>query len=554
MASPILNTLSVTMLLLTTLFSVQISQAQLIPKPVESVQKEGSFMVTQDSKVVFNQKEKSITQTADYFIGKIEELSGYALKKSSEETANSIVFKQINRPELGKEGYILDIHSDKIIIAYNENNGAFYAIQSLLQFLPMVRTNEALVIKNQYIKDYPRYAWRGMMLDVSRHFFTIETIKKTLDMLAFYKINTFHWHLCDNEGWRLEIKKYPKLTAIGAWREDMPYARMYQTDYVPVGKPYKYGGYYTQEQVKEVVAYAQERNITIIPEIEMPGHSGAVLSAYPQFSCKELNTPTPNNLLHQSPENTEKYNLNYCAGNDSAFVFLENILDEVLQLFPSEYIHIGGDEVDKKDWKHCSKCQARIKNEGLKNEDELQSYFIKRIEKYLLKHNRKLLGWDEILEGGLAKSATVMSWRGERGGIEASKMGHNVIMAPNNPLYLIRHQDTTDIKKFHAPIYSINSLDKVYAYNPDTEKLTTHELKHILGTQFSVWTEFMPSVGHFEYMIYPRMVAFAEVAWSPLEVKNFDNFIQRLNAYHFPYWNLKGIRFHPKYYQHTAYH
>lgn len=540
-------------LFLVVLSATQPINAQLIPQPIEQLHKQGHFTINEDCKVAYNQSDEDIAHTVDYFIDKIEALSGYKLEKNNKDIANSIVFKQMNLPELGKEGYTLDVNSDKITIAYNENSGAFYAVQSLLQFLPMVRTNEKLVVKNQTIKDYPRYAWRGMMLDVSRHFFTVETIKKTLDMLAFYKINTFHWHLCDNEGWRLEIKKYPKLTEIGAWREDMPYARMYQKDYEPIGKPYKYGGYYTQEQVKDIVAYAKQRNITVIPEIEMPGHSGAALSAYPQFSCKGNNVNTPNTLLHQSAENIKKYNLNYCAGNDATFHFLEDILAEVLELFPSEYIHIGGDEVNKTDWKACPKCQARIKNEGLKNEEELQSYFIRRVEKYLLKHDRKLLGWDEILEGGLAKSATVMSWRGEKGGIAAAKMGHNVIMAPNNPLYMIRHQDSTDIKKFHAPTYSINSLDKVYNYNPDTEKLTKDELKYILGTQFSVWTEFMPSVGHFEYMIYPRMVAFAEVAWSPVAKKDFNDFVERLNTYHFPYWNLKGIRFHPKYYHNTVY-
>lgn len=549
----IMSKLFFALLTLLTLSVTQVTNAQLIPQPVEKTQRAGYFIINKESSVVFSPKEKDIPQIVNYFINKIEELSGYELKKGSHDTDNSIIFIQANLSDLGNEGYILDITPDKIIIKYNKKNGAFYAVQSLLQFLPMVRTNEKLAIKSQRIKDYPQYVWRGMMLDVSRHFFTVETIKKTLDMLAFYKINTFHWHLCDNEGWRLEIKKYPKLTEIGAWREDMPYARIYQKDYVPVGKPYKYGGYYTQEQVKDIVAYAKERNITVIPEIEMPGHSGAALSAYPQYSCKENKVATPNNLLHQSVENTEKYNLNYCAGNEATFLFLEDILDEVLELFPSEYIHIGGDEVDKTDWKTCPKCQARIKKEKLKNEEELQSYFIKRIEKYLLKHNRKLLGWDEILEGGLAKSATVMSWRGEKGGIEAAKMGHHVIMAPSNPLYLLRHQDSTDIKKFHAPTYSINSLDKVYNYNPASAKLTKDELRYILGAQFSVWTEFMPSVSHFEYMIYPRMAAFAEVAWSPTEKKDFNDFVERLNSYHFPYWNLKGIRFHPKYYHNTVY-
>ncbi len=530
--------------------------SQLIPRPVEMQRKNGHFEPDNNTTIIFDKNDNELENTISFFADRIEHITGISLSENNKDAYKSICFEKINgnrHQELGNEGYILDVDNKKIIVQYRDVRGAFYGAQSLLQFLPMVRTNEKPIVPNLTIKDYPRYAWRGMMLDVSRHFFTVETIKNTLDMLAFYKINTFHWHLCDNEGWRLEIKKYPKLTEVGAWRMDMPYSRIYQKDYVPTGTPYKYGGYYTQEQAREVVEYAKKLNITVIPEIEMPGHSGAALAAYPEYSCTQTPNETPNKLLHQSKEHSEKFHQNYCAGNDAAFDFLEDVLAEVFDIFPSEYIHIGGDEVDKKDWKNCPKCQARMKAEHLKNEEELQSYFIRRIEKFLLKHNRKLLGWDEILEGKLAESATVMSWRGEKGGIEAAKMGHHVVMTPSNPLYFIRHQDSTDVDKFHAPTYSINSLDKVYAYNPSTDKLSKKEHEYILGSQFAVWTEFMPSVGHFEYMVYPRMQAFAELVWTPLARKDFDDFVERLNQYHFPYWQMLGIRFHPRYYKDIAY-
>lgn len=535
-----------------------LNYAQIIPKPVETIHKSGEFTIDKNTSLTFNTKDKDIVSLSDYIQQRIDDISGIKLQKNTKSKKKIILVKDAPK-EVGKEGYLLSVSPDRIKISYNDRAGAFYAVQSLLQMLPMVRTNAALTVKSVEIKDYPRFAWRGMMLDVSRHFQTVESIKQTLDMLAFYKINKFQWHVCDNEGWRLEIKKYPKLTEVGAWRQEIPKARMYQKDTVPEGKKYTYGGFYTQEQARDIVKYAKERNITVIPEIEMPGHSGAALAAYPEFSCNGKPQESPNSILHHTKEYSDSFNLEYCAGNDATFNFLEDILTEVMDIFPSEYIHIGGDEVDKKHWENCKKCQARIKKLGLKSDEEhtkeekLQSYFIKRIEKFLVKNNRKLLGWDEILEGGLAKSATVMSWRGEKGGIAAAKMGHNVVMAPNNPLYFIRHQDKSEVGKYHAPSFSFNTLEAVYAYNPISEKLTKEENKFILGTQFSVWTEFMSSVSHFQYMIYPRMQAFAEVAWTQPENKDFDDFLDRLNEYHFDGWKLKNINFYPKYYKKTAY-
>lgn len=526
--------------------------SQIIPKPVQQNKLAGEFTIKATTAVSFDRKDKDIAKLIQYTKEKINEISGIKLKVHQQNT-NKIEFVKNAVKIKNAEGYILKVTPQKITILYRSKEGAFYGVQSLLQLLPMVRTNAPLNIPCTEIVDYPRYGWRGMMLDVSRHFYTTEEIKKTLDMLAFYKINTFQWHLCDNEGWRLEIKKYPKLTKIGAWRQEIPKARIYQKDTVPEGKKYTYGGYYTQEQAKEIVQYAKERNITIIPEIEMPGHSGAALAAYPEYSCNGKPQATPNSILHHTKQYSATFNLEYCAGNDATFHFLQDILKEVMEIFPSQYIHIGGDEVDKTHWKHCPKCQARMKKEHLKNEEELQSYFIKRIEKFIVKNNRKLLGWDEILDGGLAPSATVMSWRGEKGGIAAAKMKHNVVMTPSNPLYFIRHQDREDFKKFHAPSFSINSVEAVYNYNPYNEKLTPEENQYILGSQFSVWTEFMSSVNHYEYMIYPRMQAFSEMVWTPLENKNFKDFIDRLNEYHFDGWKLKGINFYPKYYNKTEY-
>lgn len=535
------------------MFMPILAYSQIIPAPVKMEFKNGGFEFNENTAIRLDDDDSNLWEIARSFKQKIEKLSGLQLNFTRNAANNIVYFKTVNVPEIGDEGYMISVNDNRIEISFNTNRGALYAINSIYQFLPAIRTNEKLFVKAVNITDYPHFAWRGMMLDVSRHFFSTDAIKDLLDMLSFYKINTFHWHLCDNEGWRLEIKKYPKLTEIGAWREEIPYARIYQKDNIPTGTSYKYGGYYTQSQVKEIIEYAQKLNITIIPEIEMPGHSGAALASYPEYSCNQKPSSTPNSLLHHSKENLRKYNLNYCAGNDAVFGFLEDILTEVISLFPSEYIHIGGDEVEKWDWKHCPKCQERIKNEHLKDENELQSYFIKRIEKFLLKHNKKLLGWDEILDGGLAKTATVMSWRGEEGGIKAAKMGHNVVMAPSNPLYFIRHQDSADIHKFHAPTYSINTTRKVYEYNPATDKLTKEQQSFILGSQFSVWTEFIPSVEHLEYMIYPRMLAFSEAVWTPVKTKNFNNFVERLNQYHFGLWNAVGIRFNKKLYKDNHY-
>lgn len=539
--------------LVLTLVIVQSSFAQLIPAPAQLNQKPGEFVI--DKNVSLSFKNDSIKKIAEYFQQHVESLSGIQLSLN-ENREKKIVFSLDQNLSLPTEGYQLDVSEKEIAISAIAPAGLFYAVQTMLQYFPGIRTNEILKIPAMEITDKPAFTWRGMMLDVSRHFFSVETIKEVLDLMAFYKLNTFHWHLTDNEGWRLEIKKYPRLTSVGAWRQEIPGSIMYKQDSTyaePLtGKPYRYGGYYTQEQAREVVKYAKERNITVIPEIEMPGHSAAALAAYPEFSCAKPDQDPPGSNLWDGVTDTEHMAFNYCAGEEAPFHFLEDVLTEIMDIFPSEYIHVGGDEVDKSYWEKCASCQARIKTENLKDEDGLQSYFIKRMEKFLSAHNRKLLGWDEILEGGLAPAATVMSWRGEKGGISAAKSGHDVVMTPSDPLYFNRYQAGPEGEPQAGP-YSINTLEKVYKYKPVPDALNASEAKHVLGSQFAVWTEFISSVEHLEYMMLPRMAAFSEALWSNPENRDFDSFKERLNQGHYDRWKSNGMRFHPEFYEKSEY-
>lgn len=538
-------------LLFAFILQAQAQQAPIIPQPVRMELKQGHFILDENTSIRFERGNKELEALGRYFANHVQKISGHTLplNKKKEKTLE-LALESI--AGLGQEGYQLRVSPTAIVIKGNARAGVFYGLQSLMQTLPAVRTNEMLQVPSMEIADEPRFGWRGMMLDVSRHFYTVEDVKQFIDLLALYKMNKFHWHLTDNEGWRLEIKKYPKLTSVGGWRQEISGSVYYKQDSTyekPLtGPPYTYGGYYTQEQAREVVQYAQERNITVIPEIELPGHSGAALTAYPEFSCQRHQQEAPNSALWNGVTDPAKVNLNYCAGNDSSFLFLQDVLTEVMAIFPSEYLHIGGDEVDKSYWEKCPRCQKRMQNEVLKDEQELQSYFIRRMEKFLLAHNRKLLGWDEILEGGLAPSATVMSWRGEKGGIAAAKQGHDVIMSPSDPLYFNRYQAGPEGEPFAAK-YSINTLERVYKYNPHPEALSPIERKHVLGGQFAMWTEFISSVGHLEYMLLPRLPAIAEALWTPLEKKDFDSFVDRLNAWHFSAWEQQGTRFHPLFYQ-----
>ena len=506
---------------------------QIIPQPVSLVIGKGSFTIDAKTSIQYASDNKDLSAAAGFLLSTIKNLSGYKLPVNSG-AAHSISLQIRKNEGLGKEGYQLKVTPASIIVSANTRAGILYGIQTLLQTLPGTRTNAPLNIPAMEIKDYPRFAWRGMHLDVSRHFFSAELVKEYIDLMARYKLNTFHWHLVDDQGWRLEIKKYPELTRTGAWRVD-------QLDKVWGSRPQatpeekaNYGGYYTQEQVKEIIAYAAERNVTIIPEIEMPGHSAAAIASYPALSCKQLPQ------LPMTGGNYTNIASNYCAGNDSVFLFLQDVLTEVIQLFPSTYIHVGGDEVEKDPWKQCSRCQARIKAEGLKNEEELQSYFMKRIEKFIISKHRKMIGWDEILEGGLAPEAAVMSWRGEDGGIQAAKMKHLVVMTPGVPCYFDHYQAGPEGEP--VAIGGMNTLKRVYDYEPIPKELDSTDTHYVLGAQANLWTEFITTAEQVQYMVLPRMLALAEVTWSPKKERNWESFNQRLQP-NFRYFDQKGYHY-----------
>ncbi|MBQ8501378.1 MAG: family 20 glycosylhydrolase [Bacteroides sp.] len=404
------------------------------------------------------------------------------------------------------EGYVLTASTDGVTIQATTKAGLFYGQQTLKQ----LQTADGKIPVGTVV-DEPRFDYRGLMLDVSRHFFDTEFIKKQIDAMACYKLNRLHLHLTDAAGWRIEIKRYPKLTGLAAWREYATRKEWSNNErkYVEEGTPGAYGGYFTQEQIRELVAYAAERHITIIPEIEMPSHSEEVLTAYPELSC-----------THEPYKQSD-----FCIGNEKTFEFLQNVLLEVMELFPSPYIHIGGDEAGKSSWKTCPLCQARMKREGLKNVDELQSYLIHRIDTFLTAHGRRLVGWDEILDGGLSPNATVMSWRGTEGGLKAAAAGHDAIMTPGEFCYFDSYQDAP-----HSQPEAIGGylpLKKVYAYNPAPDTLSAEQAARIRGVQANLWAEYIPTPEHMEHMIYPRLLALSEVAWSAAERKEYADFHRR---------------------------
>jgi len=382
--------------------------------------------------------------------------------------------------------------------------------------LPINKTANNVSIPAVTIVDKPKYAWRGMLLDVGRYFYSPQFIKKYIDYLGAHKMNTFHWHLTEDQGWRIEIKKYPKLTEVGAWRDQTIVGHLRDKTRKYDGK--RYGGFYTQEEIKDIVNYAKNRYVTVVPEIEMPGHSQAALAAYPELSC----TGGPFKVSDTWGVHQEVY----CAGNEQTFKFLEDVLSEVVTLFPSPIIHIGGDECPKTRWQQCPKCQARIKAEGLKDEHELQSYFIKRMENFLLTKNKNIIGWDEILEGGLAPKAAVMSWRGITGGIAAAKQHHDVVMTPGAYLYLDHYQG--DPSQEPLAIGGYTTLEKTYSYDPTPVELTADEAKYIKGAQANVWSEYIPTPEHAEYMMMPRLAALSEVAWTKPQNKNWEDFKRRM--------------------------
>lgn len=507
----------------------------IIPQPVALEVKPGFFVIDKNTSIQYDKNQVKLKEAADFFVNAVAQISAYKLP-TNQNSNKTIALSIETLSEIGDEGYILDIDPEKINLRANTKSGVIYGMQSLLQLLPAIRTNAELSVPCLSITDYPRFKWRGMHLDVSRHFFGPEIVKEYIDLMASYKLNTFHWHLVDDQGWRIEIKKYPKLTDIGAWRVDQNHLIWSDRPQATVGEKPTYGGYYTQEQIKEIVRYAAERNITIVPEIEMPGHVASAIAAYPELSC------TQQPQLPLTGGDYSNMTSNYCAGNEEVFHFLENVLSEVIELFPSQYIHIGGDEVNKDPWKTCELCQARMKKENLKDENELQSYFITRMEKFLISKGRKMVGWDEILEGGLAPEATVMSWRGEAGGIEAAKMGHDVVMTPGNPCYFDHYQAGPEGEPM--AIGGFNTLKNVYDYEPVPEELTSGEAQYVLGAQANVWTEYITTTEHLEYMVLPRMLALAEVVWTPAEKKDWNSFNLRLQN-QFRAFEQKGLHFCP---------
>ncbi len=505
----------------------------IIPRPVDLQISDGHFTIDKNTSLQFDLAQKELGVAAGFFTAYIKNISGYSLPLQSK-SGKKIVLEIKKNAVLGEEGYQLRVTSSSVIIRANTRAGIVYGMQTLFQTLPAIRTNAALAVPCMEVTDYPRFKWRGMMLDVSRHFYSPEMVKEFLDLMASFKMNVFHWHLVDDPGWRIEIKKYPLLTQVGAWRIDRTGEVWGKATPAKAGEKPTYGGFYTQEQIKEIIQYAALRNITIVPEIEMPGHSAAAIAAYPYLSCAQQ---------PQSPVTEGDYtniNANYCPGNDSVFLFLQDVLSEVINLFPSVYIHIGGDEVDKEPWKKCARCQARMKALGLKNEEELQSYFIKRIEKIVVGKKRKMIGWDEILEGGLAPEAAVMSWRGEEGGTNAAKMKHFVVMTPETPCYFDHYQATPETEPLAIGGY--NPIKLVYAYEPVPKELDAAEAKYVMGSQANVWTEFIKTREHLEYMLLPRMLALAEVLWSAKDQRDWDDFSTRL-PYHFRAFEQKGFHY-----------
>ncbi|MFB6454026.1 family 20 glycosylhydrolase [Chitinophaga sp. Hz27] len=488
----------------------QAAPAALIPLPVQVQWNSSSFVVDRNTALV---ADAQTTDAAALLNTYIQQKTGFSLTSKGEKR---IVLTVDNTQQLPAEGYRLHTDGNEVRITAYDTDGIVHGIATLRQLWQ--QDNGKLLVPGADITDYPRFHYRGMHLDVSRHFFTIDFIKQLIDQLALYKINNFHWHLTDDQGWRIEIKKYPKLQSIAAWRDQTMIGHKKELPHQFDGQ--RYGGYYTQEQVKEVVAYAAARHINVIPEIEMPGHALAALNAYPELGC----TKGP----YKTAEFWGVFDDVFCAGNDSTYTFLQDVFDEVMALFPSTYIHLGGDECPKVRWEKCPACQQRMKDEHLKDEHALQSYFVKRISNYIQSKGRKVIGWDEILEGGLAPGATVMSWRGVDGAVAAAKQQHHVIMTPEDELYFDHYQSLYPQEPVAAGGYT--PLEEVYHYDPLHAAGDTALLPYISGIQGQMWSEYLPTTAKAQYMIYPRMLAMAERAWSPQTVRDYNGFLTRLRG------------------------
>jgi len=497
-----------------------INRAQsVIPKPVSITV--GGNSIHWDGPIIIVAETEDEKREARFLLEafRMKKLESSIVSESDRKDAITLLITNV--PDLGKEGYSIVSDEKGVIIKANEGTGLFYGVQTLFQMV----SADGKEIAFAAVTDYPRFAYRGLLLDVGRHLYPVSFIKKYIDLLAYHKFNRFQWHLTDDQGWRIEIKKYPKLKETGAYRDETvtTYAR---TKDRPFLKPSdydgkRYGGYYAQEEIKDVVQYAADRHVTVIPEIEMPGHALAALASYPQLGC----TDGP----YKTAMTWGIFDDVFCAGKEETFTFLEDVLDEVIPLFPGEYVHIGGDECPKIKWEACPQCKKRMKDENLKDAHELQRYFVQRMEKYVNSKGKKIIGWDEILEGGLAPNATVMSWRGEQGGIAAAKQGHEVIMSPTDCCYFDYQQDTSSTEPMAIKKYL--PVSTVYAYEPIPKQLTVEESKYILGAQANVWSEYLRTPEQVEYMVYPRASAMAEVVWSPKESRDYSDFLSRMRIH-----------------------
>ena len=505
----------------------------IIPLPSTYELKPGTFYITGQSSIGIDKSDPEMTALANYFNEEISDATGFSLPVNN---SGTIIFQLGEHKELGEEGYQLSISSDQLILSAYKHHGIFNGIQSVLQLLPpeikskTVQADATWSINCIEVTDKPQFAWRGLMLDVSRHFFTKQEVKKFIDQMAEYKYNVFHWHLTDDQGWRLEVKSLPRLTAIGAWRAPRVGNWWEREPQLPTDS-LSYGGYYTTEDIREIVEYAQQRYVTIVPEIDIPGHSMAALSAYPEISC----TGGP---FHVNVGNTfyTKIENSLCAGNEQTFEVLDSVFAEVARLFPSPYIHIGGDECYKGFWEKCSKCKMRMQKEHLKNLEELQSYFVKRVAAMVQKRGKQVIGWDEILEGGLAPETIVMSWRGMKGGIEAAKQGHSVIMTPTDHCYLDFYQGDPTVE---PNTYSMLRLQDCYKYQliPDSVDASL-----IMGGQGNLWTESVPHYRQVEYMIWPRALAISETLWTDARLRNWKFFVNRVEQ-QFERFDRSGVNY-----------
>jgi len=524
------------------------TKISIVPKPVSLEMHPGNFNLTSKTIIISN---NSVQHDAEMLNLYLKKLYGFSLPvkniSPNNNIKNAIILGLLKPDERKKDEYGLQVKANEINIEGVSNEAIFYGIQTLLQLLPAERPETGDIqfeIPQLTIKDYPRFQYRGMHLDVGRHFFDVDFIKKYIDFLAYQKYNTFHWHLTEDQGWRIEIKRYPRLTSVGGFRNGTIIGH-----YPGTGNDNtREGGFYTQAQIKEIVKYAQDRYITVIPEIEMPGHASAAIAAYPQLSCfpnesTEIkdNTPWAGSREGKQVQQTWGVFPDVFCPSEYTFKFIENVLDEVMKLFPSKYIHIGGDECPKTYWKRSAFCQKLIKDKNLKDENGLQSYFIHRIEKYVNSKGRSIIGWDEILEGGLAPNATVMSWRGEQGGIDAAQQHHNVIMTPGSYVYF-DHAQTRNSDSLTIGGYL--PLDTVYNYEPVPKELKSSEAHYVLGAQGNVWTEYMANPQKVEYMIFPRMSALSEVLWSPKESRNWADFSSELpNIYQrYELWGTNSFK------------